>query len=101
MTNLARLYTGGWGDPFERDPEMVLDDVRNERIGSRRAPEVYGMAIDAETMRVDMDETRRLRRRPGGELIIAPRDRGRSTFLGKSSPAGPGCRRAPGRRREA
>ncbi|MFT4214236.1 MAG: hydantoinase B/oxoprolinase family protein [Microbacterium sp.] len=36
---------GGYGDPLERDPEAVLDDVRECRISEQAAREVYGVAI--------------------------------------------------------
>lgn len=38
---------GGYGDPRERDPEMVLADVRNGYVSAAAAAERYGVAIDA------------------------------------------------------
>ncbi len=35
----------GVGDPLERDPQAVLDDVREERIDAAYAREVYGVVI--------------------------------------------------------
>ena len=32
---------GGWGDPLERDPAAVADDVRNEKVGAASAREHY------------------------------------------------------------
>ena len=60
---------GGWGDPMERDPAMVLDDVRNEKVSVSGAREQYGVLIDAEAMAVDEEGTRELRAqlRNGGE----------------------------------
>ena len=37
---------GGWGDPFERDPEAVLQDVRDGVVSRERAAERYGVVID-------------------------------------------------------
>ncbi len=37
---------GGLGNPFERDPERVLNDVRNGYVTQKRAREVYRVAID-------------------------------------------------------
>jgi len=52
---------GGWGDPFFRDPDRVLDDVRNDYVSALSAREEYGVVIDMQTMTVDADSTERLR----------------------------------------
>ncbi|NIL78354.1 hydantoinase B/oxoprolinase family protein [Rhodococcus sp. B10] len=36
---------GGWGDPFDRDPALVLADVRNEYVSIEGARRDYGVAI--------------------------------------------------------
>ncbi len=36
---------GGYGDPLERDPDRVLDDLLDERISARAAKEVYGVVV--------------------------------------------------------
>jgi N-methylhydantoinase B/oxoprolinase/acetone carboxylase alpha subunit len=36
---------GGYGDPLERDPGLVLQDVREELVSRRRARLAYGVAI--------------------------------------------------------
>jgi N-methylhydantoinase B len=51
---------GGYGDPFERDPAAVLEDVLDEKVSRLRAQIDYGVAIDGEG-RIDHAETRRLR----------------------------------------
>ena len=38
---------GGLGSPFEREPQRVLNDVRNGYVTQQRAREAYGVAIDA------------------------------------------------------
>jgi N-methylhydantoinase B len=55
---------GGYGNPFERPVEKVLEEVRNEVISLERAETDYGVVIDRSTMTVDMEATFRLR---GGE----------------------------------
>jgi len=52
---------GGWGDPLERDAEMVLSDVRNECVTVERAREAYGVVIDEVAMDVDRKATEKLR----------------------------------------
>lgn len=51
---------GGWGDPLERDPERVLDDVLDEYVSVAAAREQYGVVITP-AMTVDRDATRSLR----------------------------------------
>jgi N-methylhydantoinase B len=52
---------GGYGPPREREPELVLRDVRQGKVSLERAREVYGVAIDPTTWTVDAEETARLR----------------------------------------
>ena len=54
---------GGWGDPHERDPERVLNDVRNGKVTIRSAEQSYAVAIDPDTMDIDIARTSRLRSR--------------------------------------
>jgi N-methylhydantoinase B len=44
---------GGFGDPLEREPQAVLDDVRNGLVSLDAAERDYGVVIDAERARVD------------------------------------------------
>ncbi len=50
---------GGYGDPWERDPEHVRDDVLDEYINLEQAGEQYGVVI--RNGEVDIAETRKLR----------------------------------------
>ena len=52
---------GGYGPPYERDPEQVLADVRQEKISPLRAREEYGVAVTGSE--IDIVETERLRTR--------------------------------------
>ena len=52
---------GGYGDPLDRDPEMVLRNVIEEKISPQRAREVYGVALDASSRKIEWEETQRLR----------------------------------------
>jgi N-methylhydantoinase B len=60
---------GGYGNPFEREPERVLLDVCEGYLSVGRAAEAYGVAIAGdperfETLRIDADATRDLRENP-------------------------------------
>jgi len=54
---------GGWGDPLERDPALVLKDVRNEFVSERSAREDYGVVLAGEPPAVDATATAALRQR--------------------------------------
>jgi N-methylhydantoinase B len=53
---------GGFGDPFERDTELVIADVAAGLVSPERARDVYGVAIAAGA--VDAAATAALRARP-------------------------------------
>jgi N-methylhydantoinase B len=52
---------GGWGDPLERDPALVLQDVRNDFVSERAAREDYGVVLAGEPLAVDAAATATLR----------------------------------------
>jgi len=52
---------GGWGDPFKRDPEKVLADVRNGYVSLAGARQAYGVVISPEKMEIDVAATTALR----------------------------------------
>jgi N-methylhydantoinase B len=58
---------GGWGDPLERDPCAVREDVLDEYVSPEGALRDYGVVIDPDTLDIDLDATRaqRERRRHG------------------------------------
>jgi N-methylhydantoinase B len=53
---------GGWGDPLRRDPQKVLEDVRNDYVSIRRAREDYGVIIQPDPFELDLAATNALRR---------------------------------------
>jgi N-methylhydantoinase B len=54
---------GGWGDPYERDPERVAGDVKNGFVTIDAARGIYGVVIDKASHRVDNEATARARKR--------------------------------------
>ena len=52
---------GGHGNPFERDPERVAADVRDEKISLDYARREHGVVIDPVTLTVDAAATRAVR----------------------------------------
>ena len=53
---------GGWGDPFERAPEAVLEDVIEEKVSPEAAARDYGVVIRSDRSGIDWEETARLRK---------------------------------------
>lgn len=51
----------GVGRPEERSPEAVLEDVRNQLVSVEYAKEVYKVAIDKGTLKIDHEATKLLR----------------------------------------
>jgi N-methylhydantoinase B len=62
---------GGWGDPLDRDPHAVLDDVLDEYVSIDGARRDYGVVLTGSleelTLAVDHDATEELRARVRGE----------------------------------
>jgi len=53
---------GGWGDPLERDPEAVARDVKNEKVSTEAARQLYGVVLKDDGC-ADPDATAELRKR--------------------------------------
>jgi N-methylhydantoinase B len=52
---------GGWGDPLERDPEVVRRDVSRGFVSLDRARSSYGVVLQPATLAADIDATQTLR----------------------------------------
>jgi N-methylhydantoinase B len=52
---------GGWGDPLDRDPNLVVHDVRIGTVSERAADAAYGVVIGATALGYDAEATRRRR----------------------------------------
>ena len=66
LTSPARMIAetpggGGWGDPFARDPQLVLNDVRDGVISVGTAARDYGVVISNDGRSVDDSGTNSLR----------------------------------------
>jgi N-methylhydantoinase B len=48
---------GGFGDPIERDPKLVIRDVKSGYVSLEAAKEIYGVLIDPETLTVNPART--------------------------------------------
>ena len=52
---------GGYGNPLEREPEAVHDDVIDGYVSIDRAREEYSVVIDPVNYKIDAKATSRLR----------------------------------------
>jgi N-methylhydantoinase B len=53
---------GGYGDPLEREPARVLDDLLDEKISLETATEAYGIVLGAHGEALDVEATLTKRR---------------------------------------
>jgi N-methylhydantoinase B len=53
---------GGYGSPLEREPERVLDDVRDGYVSPDAAAELYGVVVDPDGRKVDVAATAQRRK---------------------------------------
>jgi N-methylhydantoinase B len=67
---------GGYGDPWERDPWRVREDVLDEKITVAYAEREYGVVIDPRTLEINQERTAALKQsgngRTGRESVGAP-----------------------------
>jgi len=62
--DILEIYSaggGGYGDPFERHPQAVVQDVANGYVSPERAKTDYGVVIDPVSGRVEADATEKMR----------------------------------------
>ena len=50
---------GGWGDPFDRNPELVLTDVKDGIVSETKALEDYGVVLKGGAVNIAATEKRR------------------------------------------
>ncbi len=70
---------GGYGDPLERDPQRVLEDIANGLVSTEAAKQCYGIVVNDGT--VDAAATRRLR-----AALLKTRLKGTGIGTGKPEP---------------
>jgi N-methylhydantoinase B len=60
---------GGYGDPFERDPKAVERDVQYEYVSIEKAKTDYGVVIEPDSLKLNLDATNKLRENSEGSTI--------------------------------
>jgi N-methylhydantoinase B/oxoprolinase/acetone carboxylase alpha subunit len=59
----------GYGDVLERDPELVMQDLRNDMTTHWAAKNLYRVAYDEQTLRLDPKKTKALREQARTERL--------------------------------
>jgi N-methylhydantoinase B len=54
---------GGYGDPLDRDPQLLVRDIVDGFVSVKAAKESYGVVVDLETGAVDAKKTEKLRKK--------------------------------------
>ena len=78
---------GGWGDPLEREPDLVCADAIEGRVSPEAARDAYGVVLIAagDEYRIDMAATTQLRSElratRGGPLPVIDRGEGYEKML--------------------
>jgi len=61
VVSIDAAGAGGYGNPLEREPERVEEDVMNGYVSLKSAKKEYGVILNPETMKVDKRATHKLR----------------------------------------
>ncbi len=51
----------GYGDPLDRDPELIIQDLKDQMISDWSAEKVYKIVYDPKTLKVDAEGTKKSR----------------------------------------
>ena len=63
--------SGGHGHPWEREPEKVLADVKDDKLTLAAAREQYGVVIDPQGFTIDREKTTALRQKRTEPAVAA------------------------------
>ena len=65
---------GGFGDPLEREPEMVQTDVIEGYVSAKQAKSEYGVVVKPKTSEIDWEQTKKIREGSRGRGSGSSRD---------------------------
>ena len=61
MLYIRFMGGGGYGDPLDREPDLVLEDVLRDLVSLECAKKIYGVVVDMNQRQVDIQKTRKQR----------------------------------------
>ncbi len=62
IMTLPSFGGGGYGDVLEREPQAVMNDIKDQIVSHWAAQNVYKVAYDSDSLEVDYNKTEELRR---------------------------------------
>jgi N-methylhydantoinase B len=65
------MVGSGYGDPLERDPNLVLQDLFDHAVSRKLAQKIYGVALNAAGTQVNEAETQKLRKTIRSERLAS------------------------------
>ena len=60
---------GGYGDPLQRDPQKVVQDVKDHAVTIETATNIYGVVIDPKNLEIDFKKTEARRKEIRSERL--------------------------------
>ncbi|MBW1999596.1 MAG: hydantoinase B/oxoprolinase family protein [Deltaproteobacteria bacterium] len=75
MLYIRFMGGGGYGDPIDRNPELVRRDVEGGFVSSECAEEIYGVILAANTGQVQIEDTKKRRETIRKERLGGRNDR--------------------------
>lgn len=64
---------GGWGDPLEREPARVRQDIMDRNVSQKVGAEIYGVVLDKASFRIDEKRTAANRKKLRSSRILDQR----------------------------
>jgi N-methylhydantoinase B len=61
VVSICTAGGAGWGNPYQRNAELVAKDVRTRLITIDQAATHYGVKLNPQTLGVDLELTKKLR----------------------------------------
>ncbi len=61
MLYIRFMGGGGYGDPIDRDPDLVLEDVLKDLVSPECAKSIYGVIVEVDKKQVDLSKTKKQR----------------------------------------
>ncbi len=61
---------GGYGDPLQRDPEKVVQDVKDNAVTLETAAKIYGVVVNPDTLELEHEKTEERRKEIKKERLI-------------------------------
>ena len=61
LVHLTSIGSGGYGDPIERDPKLIEEDIKNQVLSLDVAERIYKVYFKKNTMELDIEKTKNQR----------------------------------------